>query len=75
MFEVKFASNASEVEARAVCGDDKSCLYDAAATGNVEFAKATLETHSGFEEEGETLSKYFLNNILLYNYATEVNVI
>ena len=39
-----FDDPALEAQARTVCGDDKACLFDVAATGNLEIGRSTLNT-------------------------------
>ena len=54
-FGVEFSDPELEEEARAACGDDDLCLFDIAATGDVNIGAATRE--SG--EEQETITELF----------------
>ena len=42
MFEAEFNNTQLEEEAKEVCGDDKFCLFDIAATKRVEVGAATM---------------------------------
>ena len=54
-------------EIKRLCGDNRECLFDVAATGNKELGKES----AGFEEEnqnlvnelGEKIPRYSKNNI------------
>ena len=54
-FGVEFSDPELEEEARAACGDDDLCLFDIAATGDVNIGAATRE--SG--EEHDTITELF----------------
>ena len=54
-FGVEFSDPELEEEARAICGDDDLCLFDIAATGDVNIGAATRE--SG--EAQETITELF----------------
>ena len=54
-FGVEFSDPELEEEARAICGDDDLCLFDIAATGDVNIGAATRE--SG--EEQDTITELF----------------
>ena len=43
MFGATFTNATLEKEAKEICGDDKFCLFDIAATGRVEIGAATME--------------------------------
>ena len=49
MFEPTFENSTLEKEAKEVCGDDKYCLFDVAATKKVEIGMATMEGGENFE--------------------------
>ena len=50
VFEPVFKSLAIEDKAREVCGDDKNCLFDVAATSRVDIGVATLQGSESFNE-------------------------
>ena len=52
---MEFSNSELEEEARAICGDDDLCLFDIAATGDVNIGAATRE--SG--EKQETITELF----------------
>lgn len=47
MFKTLFTDSLLEQKAKMVCGDDAPCLFDVAATGNVEIGTSTRK---GMEE-------------------------
>ena len=67
-FGVEFSNPELEQEAQAICGNDDLCLFDIAATGDINIGAATRQ--SG--EEQETIIELFTtsNLISLYNYVT-----
>ena len=42
MFEATFTNTTLEEEAKKICGEDVSCLFDVAATGRLEIGMATM---------------------------------
>lgn len=44
-------------EQRALCGDDRACLFDFAVTGQEDLARITLETGKNFTKTVNILSK------------------
>ena len=54
-FGVEFSDPELEEEARSICGDDDLCLFDIAATGDVNIGASTRE--SGKEQE--TITELF----------------
>ena len=48
-FKPTFEDPVLEEEAKEVCGDDKSCLYDVAATKKVEIGMATMRGVESFD--------------------------
>ena len=49
-FQPEFSDPDLEMEAHGLCGDDKFCLFDIAATGNTEIGLSTLHTSQEIEE-------------------------
>ncbi|XP_078693848.1 uncharacterized protein LOC144923323 isoform X2 [Branchiostoma floridae x Branchiostoma belcheri] len=49
--EIMFASAELEQQARAVCRDDRTCLFDVSHTGNVEVGEVSLAAMQTFEDE------------------------
>ena len=43
-FEPNFSDPTLESKANEICGDDSSCLFDIAATGNIDVGISTLES-------------------------------
>ena len=50
VFEPVFKDDELELKAMEVCGDDKFCLFDIAATERVEIGQATLTENQAFDE-------------------------
>lgn len=48
-YETVFDDPALEAQARNACGDDKMCLFDVAATGNIDIGMSTLNTGKEIE--------------------------
>ena len=48
-YETVFDDPALETQAKNVCSDDKFCLYDVAATGNIDIGMSTLSTGKEIE--------------------------
>ena len=65
-FEVEFSDPELEEEARAACGGDDLCLFDVAATGDVNIGAATRE--SG--EEQDTITELFTTS----KFSVSLNV-
>ncbi len=63
MFQPSFDNIELEEQARNVCGDDESCLFDIAATKNVDIGMATMQGGEQFNEilEMATPSKWVIN--------------
>ncbi|CAH1245436.1 SCUBE1 [Branchiostoma lanceolatum] len=49
--EIVFASAELEQQARAVCGEDKTCLFDISHTGDVQVGEVSLAALQTFEDE------------------------
>ena len=49
-FQPVFGSPVLEIEATRLCGDDRFCLFDIAATGNIEIGLSTLKTSEEIEK-------------------------
>ena len=49
-YQPPFTSPDLETRAREICGDDRFCLFDIAATGNIDVGVATLETTAIIEQ-------------------------
>ena len=49
-YQPPFTSPDIETRAREICGDDRFCLFDIAATGNIDVGVATLETTAIIEQ-------------------------
>ncbi len=49
VFETTFKNADLEDKAREVCGNDEYCLFDIAATNNVEIGKATMRGVESFD--------------------------
>ena len=65
-YEPVFNNPALETQARNLCDNDKSCLFDVAATGNMNIGLSTLNTGKEIERifslatPGETTSRFRL---------------
>ena len=68
-FEVEFSNPELEEEARAICGSDDLCLFDVAATGDINIGVATKE--SG--EEQETITELFTTSKVMLPYVVTYN--
>lgn len=55
-FEPTFSSTELEEQANEVCGDDQLCLFDIAATGNVDIGSSTVQS----VQEQELLKALFV---------------
>jgi deleted-in-malignant-brain-tumors protein 1 len=55
LFEAEFNNTELEMKAIEICGDNKLCLFDIAATGDLSIGEETLTT----EQELETLTELF----------------
>ena len=53
VYQPHFENPDLETEAAMLCGDDTSCLFDIAATGNLEIGLATLQTSQEIERINE----------------------
>ncbi len=49
MFEPSFEDAELENEAKTICGDDTFCLFDVAATKNIEIGVATMNGGENFD--------------------------
>ena len=49
-FQPVFGNADLEMEATRLCGDDRFCLFDVAATGSIELGQSTLQTSQEIEE-------------------------
>ena len=49
-YQPTFSSTELETQAREVCGNDKFCLFDIAATGNVDIGVTTLKSSKEIDE-------------------------
>ena len=49
-FQPVFGNVDLELEATRLCGDHKFCLFDVAATGNIDLGLSTLQTSQEIEE-------------------------
>ena len=49
-FQPKFANPKLEAEAKELCGDDIFCLFDVAATGNMDIGLSTLRGGQEIDE-------------------------
>ena len=49
-FEPNFSDPTLESKANEICGDDSSCLFDIAATGNIDVGISTLESSKIIDE-------------------------
>ena len=58
MFEASFSSDAEEQAAQALCGCNKQCLLDYAATKNKEMSRATLESSQSINVANRLFSTY-----------------
>ena len=65
-FEPDFASPELEEQANAACGDNALCLFDIAATGDVEIGSSTM--HS--VQEQEKLKALFVQSMNVYSDFT-----
>ena len=67
-------------QARAVCGDNKQCLFDIQATGNVNIGRASRQAAESFiavvndtESVGEHTSFLYINEPVLLNELMTTN--
>ena len=51
VFQPEFQDADLEMEANRLCGDDIFCLFDVAATGNIELGLSTLHTSQEIAEQ------------------------
>ncbi len=66
MFEPSFDNIELEEQARNVCGDDEFCLFDIAATKNVDIGMATMQ---GGEEFNEILEMAIPSKLVINHYV------
>lgn len=62
---IKWADNATEQAAKAACGGDAVCLFDAASTNDVSIGTNSKEVNVKLVEENKKLGK--LRNLMTFH--------
>jgi len=63
-FEPTFSNPELEEQANEVCGGDSLCLFDIAATGDVDIGSSTVQS----VQEQETLKALFIPSNAIFSY-------
>lgn len=72
--ELTFNNVSLEEEAKAACGGDINCLFDAASTKDVSLGESTKEVSIKIVEESNTISKDFVTMILFLSAYRQKNL-
>ena len=59
LHNISFSNGTVEKEAKAVCGDNRNCLFDIAVTGDLSIGRNTRNTDNNNFVHEQSLGKFF----------------